>query len=78
MFLPLLRGAVANLELGPAAALTGPVRRGDVRTIRAHLAALGPDDRELYRWLGLAALQLAREAGLNPSAADEVEKALRE
>jgi predicted short-subunit dehydrogenase-like oxidoreductase (DUF2520 family) len=78
MFLPLLRGAVANLELGPAAALTGPVRRGDVRTIRAHLAALGPDDRELYRWLGLAALRLAREAGLDAGAADEVEKVLRD
>jgi predicted short-subunit dehydrogenase-like oxidoreductase (DUF2520 family) len=78
IFLPLLRGAVANLELGPAAALTGPVRRGDVRTIRAHLAALGPDDRELYRWLGLAALRLARDAGLDPASADEVERVLRE
>jgi predicted short-subunit dehydrogenase-like oxidoreductase (DUF2520 family) len=77
MFLPLLRGAVANLELGPAAALTGPVRRGDVRTIKAHLAALEPDDRELYRWLGLAALRLAREAGLSQATADAVERALR-
>lgn len=77
IFLPLLRGAVANLELGPAAALTGPVRRGDVRTIKAHLAALGPDEREVYRWLGLAALRLARDAGLDPVAADEVERVLR-
>jgi predicted short-subunit dehydrogenase-like oxidoreductase (DUF2520 family) len=78
IFLPLLRGAVANLDLGPAAALTGPVRRGDLRTISAHLAALGPDDRELYRWLGLAALRLAREAGMSPAAGDEVERVLRE
>lgn len=77
IYLPLMRGAVANLELGPVAALTGPVRRGDVRTIQAHLAALKGDERELYRWLGLAALKLAREAGLGSAAADEVERVLR-
>jgi hypothetical protein len=49
-----------------------------VRTIKAHLAALDPDDRELYRWLGLAALRLAREAGLDAAAADEVEGVLRD
>lgn len=65
MYLPLLAGAARNLlDLGTAAALTGPIRRGDVGTIRAHLAALPADVRPLYRLLGLAALELAREAGL--------------
>ena len=77
IYLPLMRGAVANLELGPVAALTGPVRRGDAKTVQAHLASLQGDERELYRWLGLAALQLAREAGMDATAADEVERVLR-
>jgi predicted short-subunit dehydrogenase-like oxidoreductase (DUF2520 family) len=76
LYLPLMRGAVANLELGPAAALTGPIRRGDVETIRAHLDALGRADRELYRSLGLVALRLAREAGLNSESAQRVERIL--
>jgi predicted short-subunit dehydrogenase-like oxidoreductase (DUF2520 family) len=77
LYLPLLRGAAANLELGPAAALTGPIRRGDRRTVEAHLAALSGDDRELYRRLGLEALRLARAGGLDRAVADGLEAALR-
>jgi predicted short-subunit dehydrogenase-like oxidoreductase (DUF2520 family) len=76
LYLPLMRGAVSNLELGPAAALTGPIRRGDVETIRAHLDALDRTDRELYRSLGLVALRLAREAGLKTESARRVERIL--
>jgi predicted short-subunit dehydrogenase-like oxidoreductase (DUF2520 family) len=76
LYLPLMRGAVSNLELGPAAALTGPIRRGDLGTIRAHLAVLSPADRQVYRGLGLAALRLAREAGLDPASARKVEQLL--
>ena len=73
MYLPLVAGAAANLaELGAARALTGPVRRGDLGTIRAHLAALPGDVLPLYRALGLAALELAREAGLPDAAAAAV------
>ena len=72
LYLPLVRGAAANLELGPAAALTGPIRRGDTRTIAAHLLALQGPDRELYRRLGLEALRLARAAGLDPAVADRI------
>jgi predicted short-subunit dehydrogenase-like oxidoreductase (DUF2520 family) len=76
LYLPLMQGTVANLALGPAAALTGPVRRGDAVTVRRHLAALAPGDRALYRALGLAALGLAREAGLGEAPAAAVEQAL--
>ena len=76
LYLPLIRGAAANLEAGPAAALTGPVRRGDVATVAAHLAALAPGDRELYRLLALEALRLAREAGLSPDLANRMAEAL--
>jgi predicted short-subunit dehydrogenase-like oxidoreductase (DUF2520 family) len=77
LYLPLLRGALENLEeLGPARALTGPVRRGDDGTIRAHLEALEPEDRVLYAALGRAALELAREAGLEEARGRAVARAL--
>jgi predicted short-subunit dehydrogenase-like oxidoreductase (DUF2520 family) len=77
LYLPLLGGAVANLtSLGPAAALTGAVRRGDVQTIQSHLDALSSEDRELYRMVGRAAVLLAREAGLNDIAAEKVNAVL--
>jgi predicted short-subunit dehydrogenase-like oxidoreductase (DUF2520 family) len=76
LYLPLMQGTVANLGLGPAAALTGPVRRGDATTVRRHLAALAPGDRALYRALGLVALGLAREEGLGEAPTAAVERAL--
>jgi predicted short-subunit dehydrogenase-like oxidoreductase (DUF2520 family) len=78
LYLPLIRGAAANLEAGPAAALTGPVRRGDVETVEAHLAALAPDDRKLYLLLAREALRLAREAGLPSEAARRMARVLDE
>jgi predicted short-subunit dehydrogenase-like oxidoreductase (DUF2520 family) len=57
----LLRASVANLHDGtPAAVLTGPIVRGDVETIRAHMAALGDDGGVLavYRALSAAAVRL--------------------
>lgn len=52
----LLRGTLRNLErLGPAAALTGPIVRGDVLTVAAHLAALRSDAPELLRAYRVAA-----------------------
>jgi predicted short-subunit dehydrogenase-like oxidoreductase (DUF2520 family) len=47
----LLEGAARNARrAGPAAALTGPVARGDTDAISAHLAALAPypEARDLY------------------------------
>jgi predicted short-subunit dehydrogenase-like oxidoreductase (DUF2520 family) len=65
--LPLVRGTVENLEqVGLPQSLTGPIARGDVGTVRAHLAAIGrhaPDLLALYRTLGLQAMQVAREKG---------------
>ena len=79
MYLPLLLGAAESLtRQGPEQALTGPVRRGDVATLKAHLEALADDDRGLYALLGLEALALAREAGLDAASAAEVERVLRD
>jgi predicted short-subunit dehydrogenase-like oxidoreductase (DUF2520 family) len=57
----LLGGTAANVRAaGPAGALTGPVARGDVETVRRHLAALAEPQARLYRLLARAALELAR------------------
>ncbi len=64
---PLVAATVDNVAaVGPAAALTGPIARGDVHTVAAHLAALdatAPDLAELYRQLGRRTVRLARKAG---------------
>jgi predicted short-subunit dehydrogenase-like oxidoreductase (DUF2520 family) len=62
----LLTAAAENLgAMTPAAALTGPVARGDVETVRAHLVALAdaPEILELYRAMSMAAIPLATEGG---------------
>jgi predicted short-subunit dehydrogenase-like oxidoreductase (DUF2520 family) len=58
--LPLVRGTVENVdELGPAAALTGPVARGDDETIARHIDALPYDERDGYEALVREARRLA-------------------
>ncbi|GHD62489.1 Rossmann-like and DUF2520 domain-containing protein [Jeongeupia chitinilytica] len=59
---PLMRQTLANaLELGPAAALTGPIARGDTDTVARHLAVLDDETvRDAYRALGRATLPLAK------------------
>jgi predicted short-subunit dehydrogenase-like oxidoreductase (DUF2520 family) len=75
--IPLLRGTLDNIaQLGVPAAVTGPIARGDVDTIRLHLARLSPEDRVLYSGLGMELLRLARRAGLDESRAAEIESLL--
>jgi predicted short-subunit dehydrogenase-like oxidoreductase (DUF2520 family) len=67
MLFPLLQGTLQNVKnLGLEKALTGPVLRGDVDTIRGHLEALwgDPEAREVYLVLGRRALGLAAKRGL--------------
>lgn len=62
-----------------AAALTGPVRRGDAQTVRAHLDALEtalPEAVPAYRALSELALAYARRAGLGPEQARAVRRVL--
>lgn len=56
----LMAGTLANVADRGAAALTGPIARGDAATVRAHLAALPDDLRDAYRALGRVALALAQ------------------
>lgn len=49
-YLDLVRQTVDNVEaLGPRAALTGPVKRGDWPTVQRHLDALPEDERAAYQ-----------------------------
>lgn len=79
VYLPLLRTAVENAaSLGTGPALTGPLRRGDIDTIRAHLRTLGAGARRAYRALGLQTLDLLKAAGTSPANASALRKLLRE
>ena len=69
----LAAGAVENVGArGPAAALTGPVIRGDVETVALHLERLSADERALYSLLAREALRLARAAGVDAAAAERM------
>ena len=64
---PLLKGTIQNLDSrGISGALTGPITRGDVGTVRHHLAVLRkalPTAMPLYRELGKTVLQVAASRG---------------
>jgi predicted short-subunit dehydrogenase-like oxidoreductase (DUF2520 family) len=85
--IPLMGGALDEVaRRGPTAALTGPIRRGDVETVTRHLEALAALDAgsptgkarkaDVYRMLGQIALEIAARAGLEPTAARRVNRAL--
>ena len=67
----LITASVGNLAAKtPAEALTGPVVRGDVETVRKHLETLSgqPELPALYRALSEIALTVARDRGTDPKA----------
>jgi predicted short-subunit dehydrogenase-like oxidoreductase (DUF2520 family) len=74
-----LTSAQNALEIGPEAALTGPVQRGDADTIRAHTAALADSPgyvANFYRASGHVLLEIAKRRGLSEASAQAVELAL--
>lgn len=86
-FASLADESVKNVfTMSRGAALTGPVARGDLGTIRKHLLAIqsvksssGEVDEieEIYRVLGSYALRLARERGLDESKGRELGAVLK-
>ena len=57
---PILEQTLANYrKAGPAAAFSGPIKRGDLETVRRHLQHLSrvPEAREVYRALVRSALR---------------------
>jgi predicted short-subunit dehydrogenase-like oxidoreductase (DUF2520 family) len=75
-FAPLVLASVENaFRLRPARALTGPVARGDLATVQAHLETLDPGERDAYRAL---AREAARLAGRRDNALDRLLGDLRQ
>ncbi|OPY82380.1 MAG: ketol-acid reductoisomerase [Smithella sp. PtaU1.Bin162] len=66
-YLPLVYGTLKNIESsGSISALTGPIARGDVSTIRKHITAikkLHPQHSSLYSALGSVTTNIARKKG---------------
>ena len=59
-FVPLMRASFDNAAAqSPMLALTGPVARGDLATVAAHLNALPEREQDAYRALARAALALS-------------------
>jgi predicted short-subunit dehydrogenase-like oxidoreductase (DUF2520 family) len=65
--LPLLKGTLNNIEnVGIPHALTGPIARGDIETVKKHLTALqkeAPDALSTYCELGLQTIPVAQAKG---------------
>ncbi len=76
---PLAVKTVNNIELlGPEAALTGPVSRGDSGVIARHIEEMGkkcPEFIDVYKILGKTALEIAVKNG---SVGEDNERRLRE
>jgi len=75
--IPLIRGTLNNIGAkGIPNALTGPIARGDVATVTAHIKAIEKDAPKvllLYKCLGLYTVDLAKAKGtLNKDAADKL------
>lgn len=77
--IPLMHNTLNNVnELGPAQALTGPIRRGDVNTVKYHLKILNnsPDLISLYKVLGLETIRMAERNHSDYRALEEIEALL--
>lgn len=78
--LPLVQGTLQNVKsFGLEGALTGPVLRGDIDTVRRHLAALKGDRaaRLIYASLGMQTLRLAEAKGLAAGQVRALKRLLR-
>ena len=81
VLLPLVESTLKNLETqDPARALTGTFKRGDVSTVRKHLAALEsanlPQALAAYVLLGQRSLLLARRRKANHAGLNEIARML--
>jgi predicted short-subunit dehydrogenase-like oxidoreductase (DUF2520 family) len=79
---PLIEATLRNIfKLGPAAALTGPIARGDATTVMRHVTALRkhrPALLPLYRVLGQSTVDLAlAKRSITPSQARQMRRVLK-
>lgn len=62
IFEPLLKKTIEqNLLHGPSQALSGPVKRGDISTVKTHLELLNSVDVDIYKILGEKTLDIVPE-----------------
>ncbi len=58
---PLITGSLGNIEhFGTQSALTGPIVRGDINTLKKHLEVLDLNLQPLYKQLGLYTLSMTQ------------------
>lgn len=81
VLVPLLESTVRNLKTSDTAtALTGTFARGDVATVKRHMKALsGKEHRQtlkIYKLLGLHALELAENKGLDQKSIKAIRRLL--
>lgn len=77
--LPLIKGTLANIEsAGIPDALTGPIMRGDVETVKGHLQSMAeraPELLPLYRELARHTVTVAQDKNsINPQTAADIKK----
>jgi len=77
--LPLIKGTLANIEsAGIPDALTGPIMRGDVETVKGHLQAMArraPELLPLYRALARHTVMVAQDKNsITPQTAADIKK----
>ncbi|MEA3428704.1 MAG: Rossmann-like and DUF2520 domain-containing protein [Thermodesulfobacteriota bacterium] len=76
---PLIQGTLSNIQkVGISKALTGPIVRGDIETVKRHLEEIGsktPDLLDLYKTLGFHTIDIAMAGGsLSKSSAQNLKK----
>jgi predicted short-subunit dehydrogenase-like oxidoreductase (DUF2520 family) len=81
--LPLIKGTLGNIEhMGTTAALTGPIARGDVETVKGHIVAMqerAPELLDFYRELAKQTIAVAAEkGGITRQTAEELLKLVKE
>ena len=80
ILIPLVEGTISNLRaVGPARALTGPVRRGDVGTVEKNIrsiASANDDWLSVYRLMSERSLPIAQRAGADESSLAELRRVL--
>ena len=77
--LPLIEGTLANIEsAGIPDALTGPIMRGDIETVRGHIEAMkvrAPELLPLYRELARHTVMVAQDKNsITPQTAADIQK----
>lgn len=63
---PLIMGTLHNIKTkDPKQALTGPIQRGDVKTLSKHLEAIkdqAPSEIEIYQFMGIKTIEMLEES----------------